>query len=167
MDAAVSGNWSAISIRAARNSKRKSISVYQMMHWSTTIWTMSEPEYGPYMAISSGIPMTSVLGSVEREKSVMDQSSRGAPVREGRRDHAASPARTSSFCSVSAARKRRFMAYGSLVEMKWKDRSGTAKMATKRLMPEHWSGVKMPHHRTDPYARNIATYSGTTAAITV
>ncbi|KAL5654546.1 hypothetical protein ACJX0J_033865, partial [Zea mays] len=37
------------------------------------------------------------------------------------REHAASPARTTSFYSVSAARNRRFMAYGSLVEMKWKD----------------------------------------------
>ena len=50
--------------------------------------------------------------------------------------------------------------------MKWKESSGTAKTATKRLMPEHWSGVKMPHHRTDPYARNMATYSGTIAART-
>jgi hypothetical protein len=24
------------------------------------------------------------------------------------------------------------------MEMKWKDRSDTAKMATKRLMPKHW-----------------------------
>ena len=66
------------------------------------------------MAISSGIPITSVLGSVDTEKSVMDQSSRGAaslPELVGsRRDHTASPARTSSFCSVSAARNRRFMA---------------------------------------------------------
>ncbi|OAY79703.1 hypothetical protein ACMD2_19401 [Ananas comosus] len=51
--------------------------------------------------------------------------------------------------------------------MKWKDRRGTAKMATNRLIPEHWSGEKIPHHRTDPYARIIATYSGTTAASTV
>nr|ACN36478.1 unknown [Zea mays] len=40
---------------------------------------------------------------------------------EGRLEHAASLARTTSFCSVSAARNRRFMAYRSLVEMKWKD----------------------------------------------
>jgi hypothetical protein len=50
--------------------------------------------------------------------------------------------------------------------MKWKDSSGTAKSATKRLIPEHWSGEKMRHHRTDPYARIIATYNGTTAVIT-
>ena len=43
MAAAVSGNWSAMSIRAARNSKRKSSSVYQMMHWSTMTCTMREP----------------------------------------------------------------------------------------------------------------------------
>jgi hypothetical protein len=52
-------------------------------------------------------PITSVLGSVDMEKSVMDKSSHGTPRPEGRHDHAASPASTSSFCSVSAARKRR------------------------------------------------------------
>ena len=45
--------------------------------------------------------------------------------------------RTASFCSVSATRKRRFMVKGLLVEMKWKERSRTAKSATKRLIPEH------------------------------
>ena len=60
------------------------MSVYQMMHWRTTTWTMSVPalveaedeDAAPllYMPRSSGMPMTSVLGSVEREKSVMLQS---------------------------------------------------------------------------------------------
>jgi hypothetical protein len=59
------------------------------------------------------------------------------------------------------------MAYGSLLEMKWKESSGTAKTATKRLIPAHCSGVSTPHHRTEPYARIIATYRGTTAHSTV
>lgn len=42
-----------------------------------------------------------------------------------------------SFCKVSAAMKRKFISYGLFVEMKWKERSGTANTATKRLMPEH------------------------------
>jgi hypothetical protein len=96
--------------------------------------------------------MTRVLGSVEREKSVMllsrPRRRRGSGQR--REEARARSARTASFWSVSAARKRRFMAKGLLVEMKWKERSGTAKSATKQLMPEHWSGVKMRHQRTEP-----------------
>ena len=42
------------------------------------------------------------------------------------------------------------MVKGLLVEMKWKERSGTPKSATKRLIPEHWSGVKIRHQRTEP-----------------
>ena len=74
MAPALSGNCSVMSIRAPRYSNMKSMSVYQMMHWSTTICTMRLPEKSPYMPLSSGMPMTSVLGSVEREKSVMVHS---------------------------------------------------------------------------------------------
>ena len=42
------------------------------------------------------------------------------------------------------------MVKGLLVEMKWKERSGTAKSAMKQLIPEHWSGVKIRHQRTEP-----------------
>ena len=127
------------------------MSVYQMMHWRTTTWTMSVPAAsGPYMPRSSGMPMTSVLGSVEREKSVMLQSRLRTEDAKGRRAAKRRSARTMSFWSVSAARKRRFIWKGLLMEMKWKERSGTAKSATKRLMPEHWSGVKMRHQRTEP-----------------
>lgn len=41
------------------------------------------------------------------------------------------------FCKVSAAMNLKFMAYGSLEEMKWKERSGTANIATNLLIPEH------------------------------
>jgi hypothetical protein len=68
MDAAVSGNYSMISILALQYSKRKSSRVYQMMHCKTTSWTIRLPEYSPYMVMSRGIPITSVFGSVEREK---------------------------------------------------------------------------------------------------
>ncbi|BAT15776.1 Os12g0133850, partial [Oryza sativa Japonica Group] len=170
MEAAVSGNCSMTRSRAPRYSKRNSMSVYQMMHWSTTICTMRLPESAPaaapaaaYIPLSSGMPMTRVLGRVEREKRVMSQS---RDPRAERRHQSARRARTMSFWSVSAARKRRFMAKGLLVEMKWKERSGTAKSATKRLMPEHWSGEKMRHHRTEAYASVIATYNGTTAVRT-
>ncbi|KAK2967839.1 hypothetical protein RJ640_001781 [Escallonia rubra] len=44
----------------------------------------------------------------------------------------------------------KFIAYGLLVEMKWNDSIGMAKIATKRLMPEHWSGENIYHHRTEP-----------------
>uniref|UniRef100_J3LH03 Uncharacterized protein n=1 Tax=Oryza brachyantha TaxID=4533 RepID=J3LH03_ORYBR len=163
MLAAVSGNCSVMSIRAPRYSNMKSMSVYQMMHCSTTICTMRLPENSPYMPLSNGIPMTSVLGSVESEKSVMVHS---RLPRRLRWLHAVSMASTISFCSVSAAMNRRFIVYGLLVEMKWNDSSGTANSATKRLIPEHWSGVKMRHHFTDPYASIIATYNGTIAVIT-
>uniref|UniRef100_A0A0A9DNJ0 Uncharacterized protein n=1 Tax=Arundo donax TaxID=35708 RepID=A0A0A9DNJ0_ARUDO len=73
------GNCSEMSALAPRYSKRKSMRVYQMTLWSTTICTMRDPEKSPYMARSSGMPMTSVLGSVEREKSVMVQSREAAP----------------------------------------------------------------------------------------
>uniref|UniRef100_A0A0A9GCM5 Uncharacterized protein n=1 Tax=Arundo donax TaxID=35708 RepID=A0A0A9GCM5_ARUDO len=106
MAPAVSGNCSVISIRAPRYSNMNSISVYQIMHWSTTICTMRLPEKSPYMPLSRGIPMTSVLGSVEREKSVMVHS---RLPRRLRWLHAVSMASTMSFCSVSAAMKRRFM----------------------------------------------------------
>ena len=36
---------------------------------------MRVPEASPYMPLSKGMPMTSVLGREEREKSVMDHSS--------------------------------------------------------------------------------------------
>ena len=51
------------------------MSVYQMTLCSTTICTMRLPEKSPYMARSSGMPITSVLGSVDSEKSVIVQSS--------------------------------------------------------------------------------------------
>ena len=78
--------------------------------------------------------MTSVLGSVEREKIVMLHSRLPEPVKLAQRTKRAS---MRIFWRVSAAMKRRFMAYGLLVEMKWKERRGTANMATKRLIPEH------------------------------
>ncbi|THU70889.1 hypothetical protein C4D60_Mb08t29750 [Musa balbisiana] len=66
------------------------------------------------MATSRGMPITSVLGRVEREKAVMDKSRDETPPGNGRRrrslDQAARAARTSSFCRVSAATNRRFMA---------------------------------------------------------
>nr|ACR35104.1 unknown [Zea mays] len=74
MAPAVSGNCSVMRILAPRYSNMNSISVYQMMHWSTTICTMRLPEKSPYMPLSSGMPITSVLGSVDKEKSVMVHS---------------------------------------------------------------------------------------------
>lgn len=93
------------------------------------------------------MPITSVFGSVEREKIVIIHSRQPFLVKLVQKN------RTTSmmiFCRVSAAMKRKFISYGLFVDMKWKDKRGTAKMATKRLMPEHWSGEKIFHQRTEP-----------------
>uniref|UniRef100_A0A7C9EYU0 Uncharacterized protein n=1 Tax=Opuntia streptacantha TaxID=393608 RepID=A0A7C9EYU0_OPUST len=74
IDAAVSGNCSMIKILAPRYSNKNKSKVYQMMHCKTTTCTIRLPEYGPYMAIKRGIPMTKVLGSVDREKMVIIHS---------------------------------------------------------------------------------------------
>ncbi|GER44488.1 ATP synthase subunit b [Striga asiatica] len=65
IEAAVSGNWSHMRVFAARNSKRKRRRVYHIMHWRTTTWTMRLPEYSPYMAMRSGIPITNCDGPLE------------------------------------------------------------------------------------------------------
>lgn len=51
--------------------------------------------------------------------------------------------------------------------MKWKERIGTAKTETKRLIPEHCSAVKIFHHLTEPQATNMAKQSGAIAHITL
>lgn len=49
----------------------------------------------------------------------------------------------------SAAMKRKFILKGLMREMKSKESKGMAKVATKRLMPAHCSGVKIFHHFTE------------------
>jgi len=68
---------------------------------------MSEPEYSPYMAIKRGIPITRVLGSVEREKIVMLHSRLPERVKLAQMIRRVSMI---SFWSVSAAMNRRFIA---------------------------------------------------------
>jgi len=78
-----------------------------MIHWRTTIWTMREPEYSPYMAIKRGIPITRVLGSVEREKIVMLHSRLPERVKLA---HRTKSDNMMIFWRVSAAMNRRFIA---------------------------------------------------------
>jgi hypothetical protein len=134
MEAAVSGNCSMISIFAPRYSKRNKSNVYHIIHCKTTTCTIKFPEKFPYIAFSNGIPITSVLGNVDTEKIVIIHS--GLPLLV-KLVHSPSTTSIISFCSVSAAMNLKFMVYGSLEEMKWKESNGTANMATNRLIPEH------------------------------
>lgn len=92
--------------------------------------------------------MTSVLGKVASEKSVMSQSKE--PDLEKKMAQRERKKRTSSLERVSAMMNFVSIWYGLFREMKWKERTGTAKTATKRLIPEHWSGVNILHHFTEP-----------------
>lgn len=112
---------------------------YQMMHWRTTSCTMRLWVKSPYMARSKGIPMTRVLGKVAMEKRVMSQSN---PPWE-KPAHKERIRSTRTFERVSASMNLVSIWYGLFWEMKWKERTGTAKTATKRLIPEHCSGVKI------------------------
>lgn len=140
------GNCSEIKALPPRYSKRMMRRVYHTTLWRTTTCTMREAEKSPYMDLRRGIPTTSVLGRVEREKRVMAQS----PLPPKKARQRKRRMRMTNFWRVSAAMKPKFMVYGSLDEMKWKERTGTANTATKRLIPEHWSGVKIFHHFTEP-----------------
>ena len=91
--------------------------------------------------------MTRVFGRDESENKVMDHSRE--PL-ELVLDQIANATKTMSFWRVSAAMNLKFIAYGLLVDMKWKERRGTANKATNRLMPEHWSGLKIFHHFIEP-----------------
>lgn len=86
------------------------------------------------MAINKGIPITSVLGRVESENMVIDHSR--LPFLE-KLAHSARTMSMISFCRVSAKINLKFIAYMSFLDMKWNDSKGTAKIATKRFMPEH------------------------------
>jgi len=138
-------------------------SQYHIIHWRTTTCTMRLWVNSPYMALSKGMPMTSVLGKVAIEKRVMSQSN--PPLKKT--THADSRTRTKTFERVSASMNLVSIWYGLFWAMKWKDSTGTAKTATNLLIPEHCSGVNILYRLTDPYATSIAKYRGTIAHMTL
>jgi hypothetical protein len=73
-------------------------SQYHIIHWRTTTCTMRLWVKSPYMALSKGMPMTSVLGKVAIEKRVMSQSN--PPLKKI--THIDSRTRTKTFERVSA-----------------------------------------------------------------
>lgn len=48
--------------------------MYQMMHWTTTIWTIRLPTNSSYILLSKGMPISKVCGREEIENKVIDHS---------------------------------------------------------------------------------------------
>ncbi|KAG6426650.1 hypothetical protein SASPL_110877 [Salvia splendens] len=107
-----------------------------MMHWRTTIWTMRLPELVPYMPLSKGMPTTRGVGEggEGKEGDGQVEGSSGADPRPDSEDDKL----LERVGGVETVVHGVGVVGGDRVEGEERD----DEEATKRLMPEHWSGLK-------------------------